>query len=105
MSFLNSKGDIVTTQKKEMVMSEMAKGVAHATVVPLIVFILVNLFIEGNFGGIVALGYMLIVGGLYNVVFKDKDLSKMAFNKTAGLIIAAILFMYGGWFLLYALLS
>ena len=89
---------------KEMVISAMAKGVAHATVVPLMVFVLVNLFIKGNYGGAVALGYMLVVGGLYNVVFKDKDLSKMAFNKTVGVIIIAVLLVYGGWFLLYALL-
>ena len=90
---------------KEMVISVMAKGVAHATVVPLMVFVLVNLFIEGNFGGVVALGYMLVVGGLYNVVFKDKDLSKMAFNRTVGLISITVLLVYGGWFLLYSLLS
>jgi len=103
MSCLSQKGDIVT--KKEIIVLTIAKGVAHATVVPFMVFVLVNLFIKGNYGGMAALGYVLFAGTLYNVIFKDKDLSKMAFNRTVGLISIIVLLVYGGWFLLYTILS
>jgi len=58
----------------------VAKGVVHATIIPVIIFVLTNELMSGNWGGVAALGYMFMVAVLYNFVFMEKDISRKAFN-------------------------
>lgn len=72
----------MTTVEKAILIA-VTKGVTHATIIPVIVFILVNSYIRGNFGGLAAALYMIIAGYFYNRILKDKDISKLAFNISA----------------------
>ena len=72
---------------KKLILIAIAKGVAHASIVPVAIFALTNKMVEGNFGGVAALVYMFIVGVLYNFVFQRKDISKKAFNATFTLVV------------------
>ena len=72
----------MTTIQKAILIA-IVKGVAHATVIPVIIFMLVNNYFEGNWGGVVAVFYMIILGYFYNRILKNKDISKLAFNASA----------------------
>jgi hypothetical protein len=84
---------------KKLILMAIAKGVVHASIIPVIIFVLTNKFVDGNLGGIVAFVYMFIVGVLYNFVFQRKDISKKAFNMT----FASVVFIPMGFMLLQAL--
>lgn len=83
----------LTNKQKELLVKAILKGVAHATVAPLIILTLVNLLMSGNFGGIAAVLYIAVVAVLYNVVLEGKDFSKQAFNYTVGIVYGAMLFI------------
>jgi len=72
-----------------LIVKAMIKGVAHATIVPVIIFYLTNYFVKGNFGGAVALIYIVLVATLY-LLSRNKDISRFAFFSTITLV-------YGGW--------
>ena len=72
---------------KKLILVAITKGVVHATIIPMIIFILTNKFVEGNFGGVAAIVYMFIIGVLYNFVFQRKDISKKAFNYTFAFVV------------------
>lgn len=63
------KEEIMTTIQKAILIA-VAKGVVHATVVPVIIFTSVNSFFTGNWGGLASFFYIVIVGWLYNKVFE-----------------------------------
>ena len=91
--------------KKSILTKAIAKGVAHATVIPLMIFVLTNMLIEGKYGGVAAIVYIIIVSILYNLVLKDKDISKIAFNKTIFTIVSTIFAIYAIWFMIYVTVS
>ncbi len=47
------KGEIMTTMQKAILIA-IIKGVVHATIVPVVIFILVNNYFTGNWGGVAA---------------------------------------------------
>jgi len=72
---------------KKMIMTAIAKGIIHATLVPAGIFTLVNKHFDGNYGGVAALVYMMAVYVLYNFVLERKDISRKAYNYTFILIV------------------
>jgi len=64
-----------------LIIKSIFKGVAHATIVPLLVMMLVNANFVGNFG-ILAGSFYLLVPSLVYLYAKNKDISKMFFFGT-----------------------
>ncbi len=77
---------------KKLILVAIVKGVVHATIIPAMIFVLTNRFVEGNFGGVAAIVYMFLVGVLYNFVFQRKDISKKAFNITFAIVVGVPMF-------------
>ncbi len=78
------------TEIKKLIIVAYIKGVAHATVVPLIVMVLVNYLFSGNFGGVAALIYVAMVSYIYHKS-TNKDLSKQAFQTTLAVLLTIVL--------------
>jgi len=78
-------------QKRLLIIKSIFKGIAHATLIPLLIMMLVNANIEGNFGGVAAMLYLLIPAKVYKEA-DNKDISKYAFIKTLQVIVGFIAF-------------
>jgi len=64
---------------EKLIAKALFKGFAHATIVPATIFYLTNYFVEGNWGGVAALIYIILSWYIYHKS-THKDLSKQAFN-------------------------
>lgn len=75
------------TQKTKAV-TAIVKGVAHATLIPVLIMILINYVFSGNFGIVAATFYI----GASFVIYKNsnKVIARLAFNYT---VLAFITFM------------
>jgi len=65
--------------EKLFVVKSFTKGVMHATVIPLILMLLVNLSFDGHYGGIVAVSYALFLFMLYKRYGEKRYFSKKGF--------------------------
>ena len=71
------------TTIQKAILAAALKGIVHATIIPVFIFLMVNIYFEGNWGGVAAVVYMLFAWIVYNILVKNKDISKMAFNWSA----------------------
>jgi len=69
----------------------MAKGIMHATLIPLLIMILTNYMFSGNYGILVAVLYVLIVSLAYKK--SDKILARTAFNYTISAVLIFLLLL------------
>ena len=74
---------------EKLIAAALFEGIAHATIIPVIIFNLTNYFVKGNWGGIIALAYIITVATIY-LISKNKIISRFAFFSTITLV-------YGGW--------
>ncbi|MEA2098936.1 MAG: hypothetical protein U9P72_02265 [Campylobacterota bacterium] len=68
----------MTNKEKKLIVKAVIVGSMHAVVVPLVIMLMVNLSIDGNFGGVAALAYLIIPTFVY-AKSKNKDISKAVF--------------------------
>lgn len=66
---------------EKIIMVAIAKGVAHATIIPVMMMILTNLLINGNWGIVSLITYVTFASIVY-ARSKDKYISKKAFFGT-----------------------
>jgi len=77
---------------EQFLMRAYAKGVIHGLVVPFFLMKVTNMLFDGNYGGLTAVVYLLVVGLIY-LTSKEKDLSKRGFfYSVSGFMVLA--FMY-----------
>ena len=93
--------NLTNTQKTELVKAGL-KGFAHATVIPLFTIIITNNLFSGNFGGVVAIIYIIAALIFYNKIAHNKDFSKMVFNYTVSIVYGALFGIIGLGILLSA---
>jgi len=65
--------------EKLFVVKSFTKGAMHATVIPLILMLLVNLSLDGQYGGTVAVSYIFLLFVLYERYGDNKYFSKKGF--------------------------
>jgi len=69
------------------------KAVLHALVIPLTIMLMVNLSVDGNYGFVCSLGYLMIPTFVY-ARSKEKDISKAVFfGIWKGIAILVIFYM------------
>jgi len=89
MKLLNSND----LQKRVLLINRSVfKGVAHATLVPILIMLLVNIYIDKEYGLLAGTAYLVIPILVY-LFAKDKDISKMFFFGTLKMISALVLFI------------
>lgn len=88
----NTKKTDLENKEKLLVIRSIFKGVAHATVVPLLIMMLVNINIDRHYGLVVGTLYLVIPTLVY-LTAKDKKISKMFFFGTIKIIGSIALFI------------
>ena len=86
----------LNNEEQEFVIRAFLKGAIHAVVVPVILYVVINILFEGNYGGITVLCYLTFAGGIY-YFSNNKYFSKRGF-------IYALSF-FGFWIVLYIFMT
>jgi len=92
---LNNDDYYEEVEEAKIVVVAIFKGILHASVVPMMIMLLINIFFNGNNGLIGLVVYVALVAHLYNNVFEAKDISKMVFNYTVSIVYGTIFGIIG----------
>ena len=86
------KFDNLNNEEQEFVLRSYLKGAIHAIVIPAILYVVINILFEGNYGGLMALLYISVLSIAYQTR-DDKYFSKRGFYYALGFV--------GFWVVLY----